>query len=64
MDDLNLAELGLGGNPALVELGLGTSNLVKVDNMFSTALSGIWREERFGCLDCCTIKVDSSLSSV
>lgn len=44
MDDLNLAELGLGGSPALVEVGLGTggtSILVKLDNVFSVHLAGI-----------------------
>lgn len=63
IDDMNLAEWGLGGNPDRAELGLGTSILVKLDNAFSKDLVGICREERFGRLvDCCRTKVASSLS--
>lgn len=52
-DDLNLAEFGLGGNPALVELGLeGISIRIKEDTALSSDLLGIWREDRFGLLDC------------
>lgn len=49
-DDLSFAELGLGGNPALVELGLGMSILVKSDNAASNDLSGISKDGRFGRL--------------
>lgn len=59
-DDLCLAELGLGGNPALVEPGLRMSILVKSDNAASKDLSGISKDERFGRLG--GIKVASSLS--
>lgn len=55
MDDLTLAEFGLGGNPTLVEAGLGTeemSVLVKADKEFSRDLAGICNEERLGRLDC------------
>lgn len=63
IDDMNLAEWGLGGNPDLEELGLGTSILAKLDNTFSKDLVGICRDERFGRLvDCCRTNVASSLS--
>lgn len=55
MDDLTLAEFGLGGSPALVEAGLGTeelSVLVKAEREFSRDLAGICKEERLGRLDC------------
>lgn len=55
MDDLNLAEGGLGGNPALVEVGLGAeeiSILAKADDVFSRDLTGICKDDRFGRLDC------------
>lgn len=55
MDDLNLAEGGLGGNPALVEVGLGAeeiSILAKAEDVFSRDLTGICKDDRFGRLDC------------
>lgn len=65
-DDLNLAELRLGGRPALEdeELGLGTegtSIVVKSDKQASKDRTGICKEERFGRLDCWTkLELDSS----
>jgi hypothetical protein len=48
IDDFGLAELGLGGSPALVELGLADMLiLVEVGTWLSNVLSGICRE-RFG----------------
>lgn len=55
MDDLNLAELGLGGSPTLLEQGLdaeGISILTKVEMALSRDLSGICRDDRFGRLGC------------
>lgn len=51
MDDLNFAELGLGGNPALVEVGLCVEVML-LEKVLSRTLSGICKEERFGRLDC------------
>ena len=62
MDDINFAELGLGGNPFIVELGLGMSIRAKLDNVFSKDLTGTYKEKRFGRFGCC-IKVPSSPSS-
>lgn len=45
------------GNSAWVELGPATSNAVSVD------LADICREGRLGLLNCCWVKVASSLSS-
>lgn len=59
-DDFSFAEFGLGGNPALVEEGLGISILVKSYNALSKDRTGISRDERFGFLGC--IKLASSLS--
>lgn len=51
IDDFGLAELGLGGNPALVELGLADILiLVEVGAWLSNVLSGICKE-RFGLLE-------------
>lgn len=64
MDDLTLAEFGLGGSPAL-EAGLGTegiSALVKVDKEFSRDLAGICKDDRFGLLDCGIEDVSSPFS--
>jgi hypothetical protein len=48
IDDFGLAELGLGGNPALAELGLADILiLVEVGIWLSSVLSGICKE-RFG----------------
>ena len=54
MDDFNFAEGGLGGNPALVDVGLDIeeiSILVKADE-FSRDLTGICKDDKFGRLDC------------
>lgn len=64
MDDLTLAEFGLGGSPAL-EAGLGTegiSTLVKVDKVFSRDLAGICKDDKFGRLDCGIKEVPSLFS--
>lgn len=57
IDEINLAECGLGGKPALAELGLGISILAKLEKEFSKVLSGTWREDRAGRLEYCS-KVD------
>lgn len=52
--DLTLAEFGLGGSPLLepgLDINVEPSVFVKEDNVFSTDLAGICREERCGLLD-------------
>lgn len=64
MDDLTLAEFGLGGSPAL-EAGLGKggiSTFVKVDKVFSKDLAGICKDDKFGRLDCGKKVVSSPFS--
>lgn len=54
VDDFVLAEAGLGGNPALVEEGVGTGGtliLTEAGNVFSNFLSGICKDERLGRLE-------------
>lgn len=63
--DLNFTEGGLGGNPALVEVGLVAeeiSILVKAGDVFSRDLTGICKDDRFGRLDCWTKEAPSPSS--
>lgn len=57
-----MAGLGLGGKPALVELGVFIGGIfirVEVGVVFSIDRAGISRDVRLGRLGCCTDAVSS-----
>lgn len=50
LSDFDLVEIGLGGNPPLMEPGLKETYALAEDDVFSNVLDGICKEDRLGGL--------------